>query len=276
MNKQTIWLAISYFAVASLFLVSCASAVTDEGEKVTREEAAEQERDEEVVAVEEETPVEETEVAPTSTPTPPQLPMKGVELPREVERAGGSTSTTTVRKERNIYGGLTGLHLTETYTRDCGGSFPCTRVTDIIFRGSGGGEPAEKTVTFTYPADIDESIPTDRPYPVFSPIQIVTEYVYEHPEKPLNSEYQGSASYVVIENLGTAGDIAVTVKDCSIVFHMEKGERVRVSAHLNEPRPNYSRSPLGEIEWYSPYTWVARPALPGDVSQGEVNLERLG
>ena len=38
MKKQTIWLVISYLTVATLLLVSCASAVTEVGEETTQEE----------------------------------------------------------------------------------------------------------------------------------------------------------------------------------------------------------------------------------------------
>ncbi len=148
-------------------------------------------------------------VKPASTPTVPQLPMPSVQLPREVTSAISGTSSTEFWEKRNASGMLIGIHLRKTETKDCIDRFRYTEVTDIIFRGLGGGEPIEKTVAFTYPPGTAESIPTDRPYPIFSPAEIVTDYTYEHPEKPLPSQYQSSTSYVIIENLGMSGNITV-------------------------------------------------------------------
>ena len=69
------------------------------------------------------------------------------------------------------------------------------------------------------------------------------------------------------------------VKDFSIVFRMESGEKVKVSAYLNEPKPTYYPGTIGSrdrIEWAPPCRWEARPSIPDDVTQGAINIERIG
>lgn len=224
---------------------------------------------------------EKTEPVPTSIVEPThissQLSPESIQLPREVEyETVGTTSYGILEHERNSYGRIVRTYFNDVRTINCENDFYYTITTVIIFEGNHGEEPVRKTVTYAYPTSTDESIPTDKPYPVFSPMEIVTGYIYEDQENPLPSEYQGSTSSVIIENLGASGDITVIVEDCLITFYLKKGEKVKVTAHLNELLPFYDR-PISwgetKIGFTPPCRWEARQALLSDVCQGEVSID---
>lgn len=137
----------------------------------------------------------------------------------------------------------------------------------------------EITSTFTWEGESAERESKVEPNPIFSPCQITTiwedskPYCYTSIENKANP---GNVTFIMIVEVIKTGEIYTFSK----VFHMDKNEKVKAVVHLPEDFPRESiivtefpHPPSEEILTKS--SFKVRPSLPGDTSQGEIDIERI-
>ena len=127
--------------------------------------------------------------------------------------------------------------------------------------------PASSPTPTTSPTPTQTPTPTHtppKPDPYVNPYgRIIEDKWYDEGGNPIGI----SVGREVI-NRGGAGKVFVSVKcgglSSSKVFYMDKGEKIIVMAYFKISVPGVVIT-----------EWTARPALPSDTSQGEIEVERL-
>jgi len=144
----------------------------------------------------------------------------------------------------------------------------CTGTVTITYSIlAGKAKPLRKTVTVPYDyGDTSRFAGSLEPIAILSPVELITDYQYD-----ANGLLLGGTTSVTLENVGAAGDVTATctvsIDTCRVIFHMGQGKRVKLTAHL-------SSTALGgySVKYIN---WEWRPALPSDIAQGQVDVERL-
>jgi hypothetical protein len=132
---------------------------------------------------------------------------------------------------------------------------------------AGKAKPLRKTVTIPYDyGDTSRFASSPEPVPIVSPVEFILDYQYNE-----NGLLLGGTTYVTMENVGAAGDVTATCEvsttTCRVIFYMDQGERVKLTAHL----------PSTALAGYASkhINWEYRPTLASDIAQGQLDVERL-
>jgi hypothetical protein len=165
-------------------------------------------------------------------------------------------------------GKLIGAHEYGTIQVSDGLGNTCTGTVTVTYTIlAGKAKPLRKTITVPYDyGDTSRFASSLEPVPIVSPVEFVLDYQYDE-----NGRLLGGTTHVTLENVGAAGDVTATCEvsttTCRVIFHMARGERVKLTAHL----------PSTALSGYSPkrINWEWRPTLASDIAQGQVDVERL-
>ena len=179
-----------------------------------------------------------------------------------------SSESITIYYEYDEFGKLIGAYAHGTIEVSDGLGNTCTGNVTITYTILGGkAKPLRKTITVPYDyGDTSRFDSWPEPVPIISPVEFVTDY-----EHNSSGVLLGGTTSVILENVGAAGDVMaecrVSVDTCRVIFYMDQGERVKLTAHL-------SSTALGGYSVKYIY-WEWRPALVGDTAEGQVDVGRM-
>ena len=179
-----------------------------------------------------------------------------------------SNESITIHYEYDEFGKLTGAYAHGTIEVSDGLGSTCTGNVTITYTIlAGKAKPLRKTITVPYDyGDTSRFASWPEPVPVISPVEFVTDY-----EHNSSGVLLGGTTSVILENVGAAGDVMaecrVSVDTCRVIFCMDQGARAKLTAYL-------SSTALGGYSVKYIY-WEWRPALVGDIAEGQMDVERM-